>query len=153
MSTEPHRALEVGKAAEHIVCADLILAGHRAFLADQGLPYDLVLDLGATFIRVQVKATAAPRSVPGRPGSWPSYMFHVRRAGKGGRRVIRAGEFDLLALVALDIRRVAYLALEGGIRQTIHLRAPGAPKSHGNRRRSNMDEYPLPGALMAAAGR
>jgi hypothetical protein len=42
----PDRALELGKAAEHIVCADLILAGYRAFLADQGLPYDVVFDQG-----------------------------------------------------------------------------------------------------------
>lgn len=31
----PARALEVGKAAEHLVCAELILQGHRAFLSDQ----------------------------------------------------------------------------------------------------------------------
>jgi hypothetical protein len=28
--------LQQGKAAEHLVCADLILQGHSAFLADQG---------------------------------------------------------------------------------------------------------------------
>lgn len=26
--------LEVGKAAEHLVCADLIMSGYRAFLSD-----------------------------------------------------------------------------------------------------------------------
>jgi len=31
--------LEIGKAAEHLVCADLILKGYRSFLADQGLPF------------------------------------------------------------------------------------------------------------------
>ena len=37
--------LEVGKAAEHLVCADLITSGYRAFLSDQGLPYDILVDI------------------------------------------------------------------------------------------------------------
>jgi hypothetical protein len=37
--------LELGKAAEHLVVADLLLQRYRAFLSDQGLPYDAIVDL------------------------------------------------------------------------------------------------------------
>ena len=50
------------------------------------------------------------------------YMWNVRRAGKGGRRVYADGEFDLLALVAIDVRRIAYLP-PSQHRQTIAIRA------------------------------
>jgi hypothetical protein len=40
------RELEMGKAAEHLVCADLLMKGYNAFLSAQGLPYDVVIDQG-----------------------------------------------------------------------------------------------------------
>lgn len=142
-----HRALEVGKAAEHIVCADLILSGHRAFLTDQGLPYDVVFDHGGRLLRVQVKSTTRPRPVPGRPGSGDNYSFNIRRAGKGGRRKIENGVFDLIALVALDIRVIAYIPVPDHVRQLIHLRVPGCHKAHGNKIHGNIDDYPIEKAL------
>ena len=54
--------LELGKAAEHLVCADLIMQGYRAFLSDQGLPYDILVDVQGVFVRVQVKATRKPKN-------------------------------------------------------------------------------------------
>jgi len=144
---KPERALEVGKAAEHLVCADLIMSGYRAFLSDQGTAYDVVMEDHGRLLRVQVKGTTKYRSVPNRPGSAPSYLFHVRRAGNGSKRLIRPDEFDILALVALDIRQVAYLSLSEKILQTIHLRAPGSPKNHANKSRLNVDEYPIRSAL------
>jgi hypothetical protein len=36
----------MGKAAEHLVCADLLMKGYNAFLSAQGLPYDVVIDQG-----------------------------------------------------------------------------------------------------------
>lgn len=145
--TTPDRALEIGKAAEHIVCADLILSGYRVFLTDQGLPYDVVVDLDGRLLRIQVKGTARPRPVPGRPGSGPSYMFSIRRAGKGARRLVGNDEFDIVDLVALDIRTVAYLAIGPKILQTIHLRIPNWPGGHANKSRGNIDQYPLRLAL------
>ena len=145
--TTPDRALEVGKAAEHLVCADLILAGHRAFLTDQGLPYDVVFDHRGRLLRVQVKATANPRPVPNRPGSGPSYQFRIRRAGKGSKRIIGNDEFDMMALVALDIRQVAYMPIGPKVLQNIHLRVPNWPGGHGNKSRGNIDEYPIEKAL------
>lgn len=125
--------LALGTAAEHLVCADLLLAGYRAFLSDQNCPYDIAVDVGGRLVRVQVKATRGQRNVPKRKpvdGSrstpWvPAYMWHVRRAGKGRKRLYLADDFDLLALVAMDIRRIAYLA-PSHTKQTIHIRPPGA---------------------------
>src|ERR1700681_1688362 len=101
--------LELGKAAEHLVVADLILQGHRAYLTDQGLPYDVVLDDAGHLYRVQVKSTRQPKRIPQRESFFPGYYFHVKRAGKGNRRQYRDDEFDMLALVALDIRVIAYM--------------------------------------------
>lgn len=115
--------LAVGTAAEHLVCAELLLSGHRAFLADQNCPYDVAVDASGRLVRLQVKATRGPRSLPGRQGA---YMWNVRRAGKGGARVYRVGEFDILALVALDSRRIAYLA-PSQHKQTVHIRAHDNP--------------------------
>ena len=52
----------MGKAAEHLVCADLLMKGYNAFLSDQGLPFDVVIDLGRRLFRVQVKGTAKPKN-------------------------------------------------------------------------------------------
>ncbi len=116
--------LAAGTAAEHLVCADLILAGYQAFLTDQNCAYDIAVDLGGRLARVQVKATRQQRAIPQRATHIPAYLWHVRRAGKGGRRNYAADEFDVLALVALDLPRIAYLP-PSGFKKTIHIRPPG----------------------------
>lgn len=104
--------LELGKAAEHIACADLILNGYRAYLSDQGLPYDIVLDLSGKLIRIQVKGCGKPKNVNSR-GRSPriAYNFHVRRCGKNGRSRLSDNDCDLVALVSLDTRQTAYLPI------------------------------------------
>ena len=82
--------LAAGAAGEHLVCADLLMQGYRAFLADQNCPYDVAVDVGDRLIRVQVKATRAPKAVPQRVGHFPAYQWHVRRAGKGGVSRLRS---------------------------------------------------------------
>jgi BioD-like phosphotransacetylase family protein len=47
--------LQIGKAGEHFVCYDLIINGVNAFLADQGLPYDVLADFGNNIKKIQVK--------------------------------------------------------------------------------------------------
>jgi hypothetical protein len=121
----PVSDLAAGTAAEHLVCADLILGGWRAFLSDQNCPYDIAVDIGSRLIRVQVKSTRAPKAVPQRTDYVPAYQFAVRRSGKGGQRRYTDDAFDLLALVALDVRRIAYMPLSLQ-RQTVHIRPPGA---------------------------
>lgn len=135
--------LELGKAAEHLVVADLILQGYRAYLSDQGLPYDVVVDLHGTLLRIQVKATREQRPVPQRAAFTPGYLFHVRRAGKGGLRRYSQGEFDILAFVALDIRKIAYMHFTDGLKQSIVLRPPAHVAAANAARRQNIDEFPF----------
>ena len=116
--------LAAGLAAEHLVCADLLLTGWRAFLSDQNCPYDIAVESGGRLIRVQVKSTRRPRPIPQRAVNTPGYLFYTRRAGKGGARNYGADEFDMLALVALDIRRIAYLAVADSI-ACVHIKPPG----------------------------
>jgi hypothetical protein len=140
-------SIEVGKAAEYLVLADLLLQKYRAFPTDQGLPYDIVVDISGRLIRIQVKATQQPRPVPHRPGSGQSYFFYCRRAGKAGARAVPNGTFDILALVALDIRTIAYVPLNSTVPQTLHLRAPGHRSGHGNKWRGDIDQMPFREAL------
>lgn len=116
--------LQIGTAAEHLVCADLILQNYNAFLTDQNCAYDVVADCDDKLIRIQVKATQAPKMIPQRKSYIPGYFWHVKRAGKGGNRHYGANEFDLLALVALDIRVIAYLPIKNVVTQTITLHPP-----------------------------
>lgn len=107
-------SLQIGKAAEHIACADLILQGYNAFLADAGLPYDLVADRGdGRFWRVQVKSTCGimrKRPKPGGRFYHEVYRFALRHGRVGDRRVSLAG-CDVVACVAVDTRQVAYLSV------------------------------------------
>jgi hypothetical protein len=101
--------LQIGKAGEYIVCADLIMKGFVAFPSEQGLPYDVLLDVGHRLFRVQVKTTACPRIVPQRAKESKAYIFNVKRAGKNNTKRYLDTEIDLFALVCLDTRKVGYL--------------------------------------------
>lgn len=143
----PARALEVGKAAEHLVCAELILQGHRAFLSDQGLPYDVVVDVGR-LIRIQVKSTFYPKDIPQITYS-KKYTWHVRRVGKNGRRKIAGNEFDILALVALDVRHIAFIPISDTVPSCVMLRPPG-PFTKSYRQEpfaKSVDQFPFADAL------
>lgn len=132
--------LAAGTAAEHLVCADLLMQGHGAYLTDQNTAYDVVADVGGSLIRVQVKATREQRAIPQRVTHVPAYMWHVRRRGRGGARVYGDGEYDLLALVALDCKRIAYMPPEMKL-QTVHIRPEGT--SGGKQ----FDDYPFSKAI------
>lgn len=112
--------LAAGVAGEHMVCADLILRGFNAFLTDQNCPYDVALEIDGRLVRIQVKTTRKERPIPQRKKHTPAYLFHIRRCGKGGRRSYSEKDFDLMALVALDIKRIAYIKLSEA-KQTVHL--------------------------------
>ncbi len=115
------RDLETGKAAEHLVCCDLLLKAYNAFLSDQGLPYGIIVDLGSRILRVQVKGTRRPKNpLPGHRLS-EGYLFHIRRTGKRGTRIYGDNEFDMYALVALDIHAIAYFAKDDLILQTVSI--------------------------------
>jgi len=101
--------LQTGKAGEYLVCADLILNGFVAFLSEQGLPYDVLLDTGERLLKIQVKTTSGPRVVPQRTKETKAYIFNIKRRGKNGKSVYSANEVDLFALVCLDTRKIGYV--------------------------------------------
>jgi hypothetical protein len=144
--------LELGKAAEHLVCADLILSGYRAFLSDQGLPYDVLVDVAGRFVRIQVKATRGPKNPDPRTRASKGYFFHLRRAGKRGRRPYPADAFDIYALVAMDRRAIAYLTPADCRFQTIALRVPGLPYRQRCRRTREIADATFERALRGIFG-
>jgi len=142
--------LEIGRAAELLVCADLTLQGYPAFIAGAQLPYDVVVEAEGRMLRVQVKASRGLQNIAQRATHTPRYQFWVKRCGKGGARNYLPTDFDLIALVALDIRVVAYMP-NAMARQTMHLRPPGCAGTKWARRQECIEDYPFAGALEALA--
>ena len=104
--------LQVGKAGEHLVCADLIVKGYVAFLSEQGLGYDVIVDIDGRLLRIQVKSAMTHRPLPQRMKHTPSYLFYIKRTGKYGRKTYRESDIDIFALVALDINKIAYISVK-----------------------------------------
>ena len=103
------KQLQVGKAGEYLVCADLILKGFIAFPSEQGLPYDILLDTGEKLLKVQVKTTEKPRKIQQRAKDSLAYVFSIKRAGANGKTRYEEKEIDLFALVCLDTMKIGYL--------------------------------------------
>jgi hypothetical protein len=112
--------LQVGKAGEYLVCADLILKGFVAFPSEQGLPYDVLLDTGNRLIRVQVKTTSGVRIVPQRNKDTKAYIFNIKIHGKHRNKINT--DCDLFALVCLDTMKIGYV-LDNDMPTTINIRA------------------------------
>ena len=136
------KEFQLGKAGEHLVCFDLICQGISAFLSDQGLPYDVLLDLDGVVRRVQVKTC----SQPGDYGKSKNvYRFSLRSA-KGANRVIKAVNLDYVAFVFLDIKTVQYIPVEtittssGFLKQCIDFRLE---KTNGGQKYV-IGDYPFP---------
>lgn len=113
--------LQIGKAGEYLVCADLIMKGIIAFPSEQGLPYDVIMDNGKRLLRIQVKSTTKPRIIPQRAKKSQAYIFNVKRHGKNNSQRYNDSEVDVFALVCLDTRQVGYL-LNGDMPETLNLR-------------------------------
>ena len=103
------KQLQIGKAGEYLVCADLIMKGFIAFPSEQGLPYDVLLDTGGKLLKVQVKTTEKARLVQQRNNPTPAYIFSIKRAGSNGKTRYEEKEIDLFALVCLDTMQIGYL--------------------------------------------
>lgn len=143
------RALEIGKAGEHLVCADLIMQGYKAFLSDQGLPYDVLVDTGR-ILRIQVKSTLQAKNVSS-AGRLPrvAYSWGVRRRGRDGSKRLDESSCDIVALVALDIRVVAYFPI-AAVGQTVQLLPPGektSAKPCGRGWSGGVDAFPFERAV------
>ena len=104
--------LQVGKAGEYLVCADLILKGYVAFPSEQGLPYDVVFSAGNKLYKVQVKTTRKPTPVPQRKKRTDKYIINIRRCGKGGRKFYEKDDVDIFAIVAIDTKTIGYIKTE-----------------------------------------
>tara|TARA_R110000850_G_scaffold266703_1_gene397221 strand:+ start:86 stop:682 length:597 start_codon:yes stop_codon:yes gene_type:complete len=116
--------LKIGVAGEYLVCADLILSGYDAFKTEQGMPYDIVLDVDGALIKVQVKTTRAAKEIPQRKTSIPAYIFNIGTNGKGGKRKkYDSNQVDLFALVCLDTKSIAYLP-HVDCKSTMNFRVP-----------------------------
>lgn len=133
--------LAAGTAGEHLVCADLLMQGYMAFMSDQNCAYDVIADIDSRLVRIQVKSTLGAKLTPQRRSHVNSYQWHVRRAGKHRQRFYGEDEFDLLALVGLDIHRIAYMP-PSRVKQTIIIRPPGV-----SRFGKQFDDYPFDRAL------
>lgn len=139
--------LAAGTAAEHLVCADLLLQGYKAFLTNQICAYDVVVDVGGRLIRIQVKATRETRAIPQRVNHYPAYRWHVKRAGKKGLRAYGNDEFELLALVAIDARLIAYMP-PGDHKQTICIR-PEDDRPQGVKKGKKFSDFTFSKAIQA----
>jgi len=101
------KELQIGKAGEHLVCCDLIMQGYNAFLADQGLPFDIVVEKNGKMLRIQVRS-ATKLSNCGK--SKNIYRYGLRNA-KNSKSRIKKAEVDYFAFVALNIKEIAYLPI------------------------------------------
>ena len=110
--------LQIGKAGEYLVCADLILKGYIAFPSEQGLHYDVVLSVGNKLYKVQVKTTRKPIPIPQRKKRTEKYTINIRRCGKGGRKSYEKGDVDIFAIVALDTKTIGYIKFDD-VKQTM----------------------------------
>lgn len=106
------RAFPSGKAAEHLVCADLLLQGYNTFLAGESLPYDLVVEVDNALLRLQVKSTLKMYKVHRKACTRLAYIFRVGRQRPNGTSTLTQKDCDIVALCALDIRKIAYLRVE-----------------------------------------
>lgn len=113
--------LQIGKAGEYIVCADVIMMGLIAYPSEQGLPYDVVIDNGNKLLKCQVKTTEKPRLIPQRAKENYAYIFNIKRHGKNNVKRYTKSDVDLFALVELETRSVAYI-LNNEMPNTINLR-------------------------------
>ena len=104
--------LQCGKAGEYLVCADLILNGYIAFLSEQGLSFDIVVQVGGKLMKMQVKTTRGPAPVPQRKEHQTGYLFRVKRMGKNGAREYMPNDVDIFALVALDTKTIGYISAQ-----------------------------------------
>jgi len=123
------KELQIGKAGEYLVCADLILKGFIAFPSEQGLPYDVLLDNGKRILKIQVKTTNGLRIVPQRNIESKCYIFNVKRHGKNNKQRYESTEIDLFALVCLDTKKIGYI-INSEMPETLNIRADELRGTH-----------------------
>lgn len=102
--------LEIGKAGEHLVCADLILNGYSCVLTGQGLKYDILLEANYKLYKIQVKTTRGERIPYTSDSKTPVYIFSIGRNGKKNcNSFYEENDVDIFALVSLEEKYIAYI--------------------------------------------
>lgn len=135
------KELRIGRAGQHLVMFDLLSKGFCCCQTEEGMPYDIVVDVNGLMIRLQVKTTTQPSRM-NHEYRTATYLFHVRRAGRKGRREYALGEFEGFALVCMDTRSVWYYPFTETISKTLIFRVPGLQyKQQSGRRAPFMDEF------------
>lgn len=94
-----------GKAAEHLVVADLLLLGYEAFLSEQGMYLDAIVMIGGKPKTLQIKST---HKLINTDKAKNIYRFAIRSGREGDRRI--DARVDIFAFVALDIKAIAYMS-------------------------------------------
>lgn len=119
--------LEHGKCGEYYTVFSLLKQGYSAFISDQGMAYDIVVDVGGELLRGQVKSTLSMRSYG---KSLNVYRFGTR-TGKGAERAAKTNRCDFYAFVAIEDEKIGFMAASelasernaGTIKQTIEFRS------------------------------
>ena len=145
-NTDGESANRVGRAGEHIVIAELLMAGHEAFMCEGKAPFDVLAVVGGRLVRIQVKTTSGFKQCPQRTHSTPVYAFSARKVGKLRRQGYKKGEADLVAYVALDRRAAAYLPAEK-IAQSTVLRIRAFEDQYYCKTGMFFEDFPLSAAL------
>jgi len=109
MNKIKNKEMQIGKAGEYLVCADLCMMGLIAYPSEQGLPYDVIIDCEGKLLKCQVKTTLKPREIPQRNTKTMAYIFNIKRNGKNNKNRYSKDDVDVFALVSLDTMTVGYL--------------------------------------------
>lgn len=115
--------MQLGKAGEHLVCFDLIKSGYNAYLTEQGLPYDIILDDGVNLFKIQVKTTREP-VLYGKNTRTKKYLFNINRCVKREKKKYNDSDVDIFALVGIDKMVIGYLP-KGKIKTTMFFLSEG----------------------------
>jgi hypothetical protein len=112
---------QIGKVGEFLVCADLTMKGFSVSINDNRVRYDLIADTGSRLLRIQVKTCQHATVIKNTRQGKRCYKYNPRYHGKQGlRQVYAENDLDVFALVALDIRQIAYLASKD-VKNSIYL--------------------------------
>ena len=121
--------LELGRAGEYFAIYELIKQGYPAFLSDQGLSYDIAVDVGGMLARGQVKSTVGHKD----RGRTKNALRFGTRTGKGVGRKTSIDVCDFYVFVSLDDKLAAFIltgdmessTTKGTVKQTMDFRARG----------------------------
>ena len=96
-------AKSIGAAGEYLACSIICAYGWSASLVDtEG--YDIIATRGRDIMRVQVKTTRiAQRAGQG-------YQWQVCKGGQ--KQTLTLNDCDVVALVALDVRKSVFIAVD-----------------------------------------